>query len=174
MSKHWASPGYRMGGIIGPGWRRLRRSSQLTPWKKGWALTRPAPPLILPRRLERSIVQNDLIMSLASSEMCGSWGKTTGFSTILAVVLATGWRRNETRRKRYLQISLGSFCPHESNDIMKSSNLLLVNLNRILVPERRVARHKFVYQDAQRPPVHCRRMALIMNDLWRKIFGRPT
>ncbi|KAK1238562.1 hypothetical protein MKX07_004138 [Trichoderma sp. CBMAI-0711] len=58
-------------------------SSQLTPRKKGCALTRPAPPLMLPRRRERSIVQKDRMMSWASSEMTGSWGKTTGFSTIL-------------------------------------------------------------------------------------------
>jgi hypothetical protein len=38
---------------------------------------------MLPRRRERSTVQNWRMMSFAASLMGGSWGKTIGFSTIL-------------------------------------------------------------------------------------------
>lgn len=73
-----------MGGNIGPLVRRLRTSSQLTPLKNGCAFTLAAPPLMLPSLLERSMVQKERMMSFASSEMGGSSGKTTGFSTILS------------------------------------------------------------------------------------------
>jgi hypothetical protein len=68
---------------MGPWWRRLMRSSQLMSLKKGCAFTRPAPPLMLPRRRERSMVQKDRIMSFASGDIGWSWGNVTGFSTIL-------------------------------------------------------------------------------------------
>lgn len=83
MSKHCASPGNLMGGMMGPLCRRLKTSSQLTPRKKGCSLTRLAPPLTLPSLRERSALQKDRIMSCASGEMGGSCGKITGFSTIL-------------------------------------------------------------------------------------------
>jgi len=38
---------------------------------------------MLPRRLERSTVQKERIMSLAAGEMTGSGGKWTGLDTIL-------------------------------------------------------------------------------------------
>lgn len=38
---------------------------------------------MLPRRRDRSTVQNCLMMSFASGEMKGSAGKVIGFSTIL-------------------------------------------------------------------------------------------
>lgn len=78
---------------MGPLVRRAKMSSQLTSRKKGWALTRPAPPLMLPSRRERSMVQKERMRSLASSEMGGSWGKRTGFSTIL-------WRRGSLSASR--------------------------------------------------------------------------
>lgn len=68
---------------MGPRWRRCRTPSQSTPWKKGCSFTRAAPPLMFPRRRDRSTVQNCRIMSFASSLMAGCSGNTTGFSTIL-------------------------------------------------------------------------------------------
>ena len=40
--------------------------------------------------------------------------------------------------------------------------------------KRRIARQELVYQDSQRPPVHGRRVALVLNDLGRKVLWRAT
>lgn len=149
MSKHCASPGNRMGGMIGPRYRLLSTSSQFTPRKKGCSLTRFAPPLMLPSRLERSTLQNDLMMSLASGEITGSCGNTTGFSTILTSLL--------------VRVPRGAIRGNLENS-------LFVNLDGILVPKRWVPRQELVYQDSQRPPVHRSRVTLVMDYLRREIF----
>ena len=89
------------------------------------------------------------MISFAGSDMGGSWGKRTGFSTIL-----------------YLLTTVGSgilgFC------------LLLIDLNRILMPERRVAGKKLIYEDPQCPPVDGSRVALVVNNFGSQVFGRAA
>lgn len=114
-------------------------------------MTRAAPPLIFPRRHERSTVHSDVIMSLASSDRAGSCGKTTGFSRILhsscQSVIFT--RKGEVG------------CVYS----------LLVNFNRILVPEWGIARQKLVEKDTQCPPVDCACVSLVLDDLGCEILG---
>ena len=61
---------------------------------------------MLPRRFERSTVQNCCMMSFASSEILGSFGKWTGLETILERVVS-----RDDKRKRgaadCLYISMG-------------------------------------------------------------------
>ena len=136
---------------MGPLRVRLYMSSQLTPSKKGCCLTRPAPPLMLPSRLERSMVQKERMMFLALSEMGGSWGNRTGFSTILQKVSHWAYFRR------------GS-----------GESVLSVDLDGILMPEWRIAGQELIDQNAQSPPVHCRRVALVMDHLGGEVLGRAA
>lgn len=137
---------------MGPLRRRWSMSSQFVSRKKGCALTRAEPPLMLPRRRERSTVQSERMMSLASSERGGSWGKTTGFSRIL--------ERNQGEI---------SFLGEE-----RVIDSLFVDLDGVLVPERWVACQELIHQDAQGPPVHSARMALVLYHLGSQILGGPA
>lgn len=92
-------------------------------------------------------------MSLASSDNGGSWGKTTGFSRILqdngkpSILIAT-----------FLRIFYS----------------LLVDLDGVLMPEWRIPRQEFIYQDAQCPPVDCASVTLILDYLGGEILGCST
>lgn len=53
-------------------------------------------------------------------------------------------------------------------------DILLVDLDRILVPEWRVAGEEFVDEDAQCPPVDRGGMALVMDHFWCEVLGGST
>lgn len=158
---------------MGPCRRRLSRSSQLMDWKNGWALTRLAPPLRLPRRRERSTVQKERTMSLACSDMGGSWGNVRGLPMILVkiegqhldviaprppteFIFSSSFRFSSLMSSHYplfnvlslqfcfFSLLLSRFC---DSALSGHVNLLFVNLNRILMPKRRIPRKEFIYQN---------------------------
>jgi hypothetical protein len=98
------------------------------------------------------MVQKERMMSLAASDIGGSWGNKTGFSTILRMALA---------REGSYHSGLGF-------------NVLLVDLNRVLMPEGRIPGKELVDEDAERPPIHGCRMTLVMDHLGREILGRAA
>ena len=48
--------------------------------------------------------------------------------------------------------------------------LLLIDIQRILVPERRLAHQEFIYQNAKGPPVNRATMTSVSYNFWGKIF----
>lgn len=154
---------------MGPCRRRLSRSSQLMDWKNGWALTRLAPPLRLPRRRDRSTVQKERTMSLACSDMGGSWGNVRGLPMILVEDPKVSiWTLlcHVLQMSSYFPLLCSSLlsCRPTLSCLMSCLstsallfsydsalsghvNLLFVNLNRILMPKRRIPREELVYQN---------------------------
>ena len=63
---------------------------------------------------------------------------------------------------------------HKIVEKERLGNLLFVNLYRICVPERRVARQKLVDEYTQSPPVNSRRMAFRLDDFWSQVLRRAT
>lgn len=53
----------------------------------------------------------------------------------------------------------------------EGGDILLVNLDGVLMPEGRVPREELVDENAQCPPVHRGRVALVMDHFWREILG---
>lgn len=92
-------------------------------------------------------------MSLASSDKGGSWGKTTGFSRIL----------QENGKPSILIVTF-----------LRTLYSLFVNLDGVLVPEWRIPRQEFIYQDTQCPPIDCASVTLILDYLRGEVLGCST
>jgi hypothetical protein len=51
---------------------------------------------------------------------------------------------------------------------------LLVHAHRVLIPEGRLPDQHLVHEDAERPPVHCRAVALVADDFGGEVLGRAA
>jgi hypothetical protein len=83
---------------------------------------------MLPRRFERSTVQNWRMMSLAGSEMAGSFGKWTGLDTILGWLAEVGGKKGVRQTVYISQWGFGS---------RKEGILLETHISRYLAPTNR-------------------------------------
>lgn len=106
-------------------------------------------------------MQNWRMMSWASAEIGGSWGNTTGFSTILF----SGGSASVSQKGAHVS---------RPDRRTKKENPLFVYLDWVLVPKWWVARQELVYQNAEGPPVDGRGVTLVMYDLGGQVLWRPA